>query len=67
MAKFATQRPYASPEAAARQLVQLAASIEPVQGGRIHIEKINYPFLFTLKGNGTRSAPVSATPSRRAG
>jgi hypothetical protein len=56
MAKFATQRPYASPEAAARQLVQLvqlAASIEPVQGGRIHIEKINYPFLFTLKGNGT--------------
>ncbi|WP_018459919.1 hypothetical protein [Bradyrhizobium sp. WSM4349] len=53
MAKFATQRPYANPEAAARQLVQLAASVELGQDGRIHIEKINYPFLFTLKGNGT--------------
>jgi hypothetical protein len=52
MAKFATERPYADPEAAARQLIQLAACIEPVQDGRIHIEKINYPFLFSLKGNG---------------
>jgi hypothetical protein len=52
MAKFATERPYADPEAAARQLVQLAASIEPVQDGRIHIEKINYPFLYTLKASG---------------
>jgi hypothetical protein len=52
MAKFATERPYADPEAAARQLVQLAASTEPVQDGRIHIEKINYPFLYTLKGSG---------------
>jgi hypothetical protein len=38
--KLTEQRPYADPEAAARQLVQLAASIEPVQDGRIHIEKI---------------------------
>jgi hypothetical protein len=53
MAKFATERPYADPEAAARQLVQLAASIEPVQDGRIHIEKINAPFLYTLKRCGT--------------
>lgn len=53
MAKFATERPYAEPEAAARQLVQLAASIEPVQDGRIHIEKINAPFLFTLGGKGS--------------
>lgn len=52
MAKFATERPYAEPEAAA-QLVQLAASIEPVQDGRIHIENINAPFLYTLKGSGT--------------
>ncbi|MCK1617426.1 hypothetical protein IVA96_12365 [Bradyrhizobium sp. 159] len=44
-------RPYAGPEAAGRQLVQLAASTEPVQDGRIHIEKINAPFLFTLKGS----------------
>ncbi|MCP3388865.1 hypothetical protein NLM27_08755 [Bradyrhizobium sp. CCGB12] len=52
MTKFAVARPYADPEAAARQLIQLAASIEPVQDGRIHIEKINAPFLYTLKGTG---------------
>ncbi|SFN02735.1 hypothetical protein SAMN05216573_10786 [Bradyrhizobium sp. Rc3b] len=50
MTRFAAQRPYADPEAAARQLVQLAASVEAVQDGRIHIEKINAPFLFTLHG-----------------
>ena len=49
--KHVEPRPYADSEAAARQLVQLAASIEPVQDGRIHIEKINAPFLFTLKGH----------------
>ncbi|MCK1475198.1 hypothetical protein IVB27_10405 [Bradyrhizobium sp. 197] len=53
MAKFATERPYADPEAAARRLVQLAASIEPVQDGRIHIEKVNAPFMSTLGGNGS--------------
>ncbi|WP_407122817.1 hypothetical protein [Bradyrhizobium sp. STM 3561] len=52
MTKFAVPRAYADPEAAARQLVQLAASIEPVQDGRIHIEKINAPFLYTLKASG---------------
>ncbi|RXH37941.1 hypothetical protein [Bradyrhizobium zhanjiangense] len=50
--KHVEQRPYAKPEAAACQLVQLAASIEPVQDGRIHIEKINAPFLYTLKATG---------------
>ncbi|UPK31241.1 hypothetical protein [Bradyrhizobium sp. 195] len=48
--KHAAPRPYADPEAAARQLVQLAASMEPVDG-RIHIEKINAPFLFSLMGS----------------
>jgi hypothetical protein len=52
MIKFAEQRAFADPEAAARKLVELAASIEPVQDGRIHIEKINYRFLYTLKGSG---------------
>jgi hypothetical protein len=51
--KLVTERPFADPEVAARQLVQLASSIEAVQDGRIHIEKINYPFLYTLKGSGT--------------
>jgi hypothetical protein len=51
--KHVTERPFADPESAARQLVQLALSVESVQDGRIHIEKINYPFLYTLKGSGT--------------
>lgn len=50
--KHAETRPYADPEAAARKLLELAAGVEPVNG-RIHIEKINAPFLFTLKGSGS--------------
>ena len=50
--KHVEARPYENPEAAARKLVELAASIEPVQDGRIHIEKINIPFLCTLKASG---------------
>jgi hypothetical protein len=48
--KFAEPRPYANPETAARKLVEIANAIEPVQDGRIHIEKINWPFLSELKG-----------------
>jgi hypothetical protein len=43
--KLATERPFANPEAAALKLVELAKTIEAVQDGRIHIEKINAPFL----------------------
>ncbi|WP_409190313.1 hypothetical protein [Bradyrhizobium sp. RDM4] len=50
--KLVTERPFADPEVAARQLVQLASGMEAVQDGRIHIEKINYPFLYTLKASG---------------
>jgi hypothetical protein len=35
--KFATTRPYANPEAAARKLIEPANSVEAVQDGRIHI------------------------------
>lgn len=42
--KHVEARPYANPEAAARKLVALAAGVEPING-RIHIEKINGPFL----------------------
>ncbi len=48
--KFVPDRPFAEPDAVARKLVELANAIEPVQDGRIHIEKINGPFLFQLKG-----------------
>jgi hypothetical protein len=50
--KLVTERPFADPEVAARKLVELAAAIQPVQGGRIRTEKVNYPFLYTLKGSG---------------
>ena len=50
--KLTAGRPFANPEAAARKLVELAKSIEPVQDGRIHIEKINAPFLYSLKASG---------------
>ncbi|MGL3107045.1 hypothetical protein [Bradyrhizobium sp. BR 1432] len=51
--KLTAERPFANPESAARKLVEIASGIEPVQDGRIHIEKINASFLYTLKGSGT--------------
>lgn len=51
MKKFASD--YANPEAAARKLVEIAAGITPVQDGRIHIEKLNAPFLFVHKAKGS--------------
>ena len=45
MTKYVEPRPFAEPEAAARKLMEIANSIEPVQDGRIHIELINWPFL----------------------
>jgi hypothetical protein len=42
--KLAANRPYANPEKAARKLLEIANSVEAVQDGRIHIEKINAPF-----------------------
>ncbi|WP_426423751.1 hypothetical protein [Bradyrhizobium genosp. A] len=37
LVKYAEGRLYAGPEAAARKLVELAASIEPIQDGRIFV------------------------------
>ena len=48
--KFVSDRDFANPDAAARKLLELANAFEPVQDGRIYIEKINGPFLFQLKG-----------------
>ena len=48
--KYATARPYADPEKAARRIVEVANAVEPIQG-RIHIEKINEPFLFRDGGS----------------
>jgi hypothetical protein len=49
--KYAAARPYADPEKAARKLLELANTVEAVQDGRIHIEKINAPFLFKEGGS----------------
>ena len=43
--KFVDPGPLADPAAAARKLLELAYAFEPVQDGRIYIEKINGPFL----------------------
>jgi hypothetical protein len=44
------ERPFADPEKAARKLLEIANATEAVQDGRIHIEKINGPFLFLERG-----------------
>jgi hypothetical protein len=48
--KFASDRPFADPDKAARKLLEIANSIEPVQDVRIHIEKINEAFLYKERG-----------------
>jgi hypothetical protein len=50
MMKFAEPRPYADPEAAMQKVLEIASTVEPVQDGRIHIEKINGPFLYEHGG-----------------
>jgi hypothetical protein len=49
--KHVEARPYADPEAAARKLVELAATTPAVQDGRIYIERINAAFVALLKGS----------------
>jgi hypothetical protein len=50
MKKFVEPSPLSDPATAARKLVEIASGVEAVQDGRIHIEKINGPFLFEIKG-----------------
>jgi hypothetical protein len=49
--KYTTDRQFADPEMAARKLLEIANSVEAIQDGRIHIEKINGPFLFKEGGS----------------
>jgi hypothetical protein len=48
--KFAADRPYSDPEKAARKLIEIANAVEAIDG-RIHIEKINGPFLYEFRGS----------------
>jgi len=50
MKKFVEPSPLSDPEIAARKVVEIASGVEAVQDGHIHIEKINAPFLFEIKG-----------------
>jgi len=43
--KYATARPYADPEKAARRILEIANAVESIQS-RVHTEKINAPFLY---------------------
>ena len=54
--KYIALRPFADPEAAARKLMKIASSIEPVQDGRIHIELFNWPFLHELLGTSAENS-----------
>ena len=39
------RRVAADPDVAARKLIEIASTLEPVQNGRIYIELVNAPFL----------------------
>jgi hypothetical protein len=49
--KYTTDRPYCDPQKAARKILEIANSVEAIQDGRIHVEKINGPFLFRDGGS----------------
>ena len=55
------------PDAAPRKLMELARAFEPVRDCRIHIEKINGPFLFQLKGTPAAYKARSISSSLEAG
>ena len=43
--KFVEPSAFSDPDTAARRLVEIASTVEPVQDGRIFIELVNQPFL----------------------
>ena len=52
--KYAATRPFDDPEAAGRKLLDLANAVEAVQDGRIiHLEPVNYHFLYKEGANPT--------------
>ncbi|MGY3609017.1 MULTISPECIES: hypothetical protein [unclassified Bradyrhizobium] len=66
--KYVEDRPhYDKPEVAAHRLMELARAVEPVQDGRIHIEKINYPFFFQDKAKPAEYGVGSSWRSSAAG
>lgn len=43
--KFVEDRAYSKPDAAARRLLEIASTIDPVMDGRIYVERVNIVFL----------------------
>ena len=43
--KFVEPRPFATPDAAARKLIEIANAAEAAQNGRIYIERVNASYL----------------------
>ncbi|MGY3529283.1 hypothetical protein [Bradyrhizobium sp. USDA 4452] len=70
--KYAGDNPYSDPEKTARRIMEHARAFEPIQDGRIYIEKINYPMLYQDKatpaeywlGCSTRSAKAGSNTTR---
>ena len=60
--KFATSRPFAAPDTAARNIIEIADEVEAVQDGRVYIERVN-AHSSRPAAMVTASAPVSRTPS----
>lgn len=50
MKKYVEPSPLSDPETAARKLIEIANGVEAIQDGRIHIEKVNGPFLYEVRG-----------------
>lgn len=65
--KLTEDRPYAEPDKAARRLLDHARAFEPVQDGRIYIEKINGPFLSETGARRQSIGPRSNARLRWAG
>jgi hypothetical protein len=65
--KYADTRPCADLEKEAHKVMEIANATEAVQDGRVPIEKINGPFLFTTASAAPNTAPGSTSQSRVAG
>ena len=65
--KYTADRPFADPANAARKLLETANETDAEQDGRIHIEKINGPFLFRDRGSPAEYGAGWPMRSRRAG
>jgi hypothetical protein len=61
--KYSEARPNADPERAARRIVEIASTVEPVQDGRLHVELINGPFCSRTRAARPNTARAWRSPS----